>query len=77
MRHSRRNIPDAISPQNPLNKTDITNDRIQDHLEEKTSMEEILSPDEEEKKKQDEILNRQNDHRSADDDLRRDKETGL
>jgi hypothetical protein len=42
MKHSRRNIPDPISPQNPVNKTDITPDRIQDHLEEKTSVEDIF-----------------------------------
>lgn len=47
MRHSKRNIPDAVSPQNPLNKTDITPDRVQEHLKEKTSMEEILKPDDE------------------------------
>jgi hypothetical protein len=42
MKHSRRNIPDPISPQNPVNKTDITPDRIQDHLDEKTSVEDIF-----------------------------------
>jgi hypothetical protein len=42
MRHSRRNIPDPISPQNPVNRTDITPDRIQEHLEEKTSVEDIF-----------------------------------
>jgi hypothetical protein len=53
MRNSRRNIPDPVSPQNPLNKTDITPDRIQDHLEDKTPVEDILrEPD----KKKDEPL---------------------
>ena len=47
MKHSRRNIPDPVSPQNPLNQTDITPDRIQDHLEEKTSVEEIFSDENE------------------------------
>jgi hypothetical protein len=42
MKHSRRNIPDPVSPQNPVNKTDITPDRIQDHLEDKTSVEDIF-----------------------------------
>lgn len=45
MKYSKRNIPDPISPQNPLNKTAITNDRIQEHLEEKTSVEDILKED--------------------------------
>lgn len=40
--NSRRNTPDAISPQNPLNKTDITSTRIQDELVEKISVEETL-----------------------------------
>jgi hypothetical protein len=42
MRHSRRNITDPISPQNPVNKTDITNDRIQNELEDKTPVEDIF-----------------------------------
>jgi hypothetical protein len=46
MRNSRRNIPDPISPQNPLHQTDRTPDRIQDHLEDKVPMEEILKTDE-------------------------------
>lgn len=55
MRTSRRNIPDPVSPQNPLNKTDITPDRIQDHLEDKTPVEDILrEPDKRMKKDPDE-----------------------
>ena len=48
MKNSRRNIPDPISPQNPLHQTDRTPDRIQEHLEEKVSMEEILSTNDKE-----------------------------
>ncbi len=55
MRNSRRNIPDPISPQNPLNKTDITPDRIQDELEDKIPMEDILK--EPDKKKDDTLAN--------------------
>jgi hypothetical protein len=46
MKNSRRNIPDPISPQNPVIKKDIIEeDRVQNHLEEKTSVEDTLSPD--------------------------------
>ena len=63
MRTSRRNIPDPVSPQNPLNKTDITPDRIQDHLEDKTPMEDILrEPDKKnEERLPDERLKKQSD----------------
>lgn len=58
MKHSRRNIPDPISPQNPVNKTDITNDRIQNHLEEKTSMEDIFIDENELANQQSDIENK-------------------
>jgi len=58
MRNSRRNIPDAVSPQNPLNKTDITPDRVQEHLEEKTSMEEILNSEDEAKETNEQKMER-------------------
>lgn len=74
MRNSRRNIPDAVSPQNPLNKTDITPDRIQDHLEEKTSMEEILrEPD----KRKDETLSDERLRKQSDVDRSVEDEAGL
>jgi hypothetical protein len=44
MKRTRRNIPDPISPQNPaIQKDVIDNDRIQNELEEKISVEEILN----------------------------------
>ena len=45
MRNTRRNIADPISPQNPVIKKDVfeDEDRIQDHLEDKVSNEEIYS----------------------------------
>lgn len=58
MRNSRRNIPDAVGPQNPLNKTDITPDRVQEHLEEKTSMEEILNSEDEAKETNEQKMER-------------------
>jgi hypothetical protein len=49
MRNSRRNIADPISPQNPVIKKDvIENDRTQDQLEDKISVEDILENDEDE-----------------------------
>jgi hypothetical protein len=46
MKTTRRNIADPVSPQNPVIQKDvIDNDRIQNELEEQTSMEEILSKD--------------------------------
>jgi hypothetical protein len=45
MRNSKRNIPDEFSPQNPLNKTDITPDSIQGHLEDKIPVEDIVKPE--------------------------------
>ena len=52
MRNSRRNIPDPISPENPVIKKDvIENNRIQDELEEKTSVEEIFNPNDKTKKR--------------------------
>jgi hypothetical protein len=52
MRNSRRNIPDPISPQNPVIKKDVNHgeNRVQDHLEEKTSVEEIYSDSEKERR---------------------------
>lgn len=74
MRNSRRNIPDPVSPQNPLNKTDITPDRIQDHLEEKTPMEDILNePDQ----KKDEILSDERLRKQTDVDRNRQDDAGL
>jgi hypothetical protein len=54
MRTTRRNIPDPISPQNPVIQKDIIdNDRIQNELEDKTSVEDILSePDKKSEKDQ-------------------------
>lgn len=45
MRTTRRNIPDAISPQNPVIRKDINegDDRVQDELQDKTSVEEIYN----------------------------------
>jgi len=43
MKKSKRNIPDPISPQHVVNPTDNVDQRTQDHLEEKTSIEEIYS----------------------------------
>jgi hypothetical protein len=63
MRRSRRNIPDEFSPQNPLNKTDITPDRIQDELEDKIPVEDVIKEVNEPKKDDDlttdEILRRE------------------
>jgi len=51
MRNTRRNIPDPISPENPVIKKDvIETDRVQDHLEEQTSVEEIFDPNDKQKK---------------------------
>ena len=47
-----------MSPQNPLNKTDITPDRVQEHLEEKTSMEEILNSEDEAKETNEQKMER-------------------
>lgn len=47
MKHPKRNIADPISPQNPVNKTDITSDRVQNHLDEKTSVEDIFKDENE------------------------------
>ena len=41
MKKSRRNIPDAFSPQKVVHPTDIPQDRIQEHLEDKTPIEDI------------------------------------
>jgi hypothetical protein len=52
MRTTRRNIPDPISPQNPPIQKDVADtNRIQNELEEQTSMEEILSTDDKKIKK--------------------------
>ena len=52
MRKSRRNIPDPISPQNPVIKKDvIETDRVQDHLAERVAPEEIFDPNDKTKKK--------------------------
>ena len=64
--HSRRNIQDPISPQNPLNKTDITPDRIQDHLEEKTSVEDIFRDENDLTELTDEELRIKNQRRADD-----------
>ena len=51
MRKSRRNIPDPISPQNPVIQKDVMDtNRVQDELEEKIPVEEILSKDIDQKK---------------------------
>jgi hypothetical protein len=41
MKNSKRNIPDPFSPQRVVNPTDNTDQRTQDHMEEKTSIEDI------------------------------------
>jgi hypothetical protein len=74
MRNSRRNIPDEFSPQNPLNKTDITPDRIQDHLEDKIPVEDIVKSDED--ITTDEMLRRERLRRQSDLD-RQAEEPGL
>jgi hypothetical protein len=52
MRTTRRNIPDPVSPQNPVIQKDVIDtNRIQDELEEKTSVEEILSTDDNDTKR--------------------------
>jgi hypothetical protein len=46
MRTTRRNIPDPISPQNPVIQKDvIDSNRIQNELEEQTSVEDIYTDD--------------------------------
>jgi hypothetical protein len=55
MRNSRRNIPDPISPENPVIKKDvIETNRVQDHLAEKVAPEEIFDPNVETKNKRNE-----------------------
>ncbi len=45
MRNSRRNIPDPVSPQNPVIAKDVIDqDRVQNHLKEKTSVEDTVAP---------------------------------
>jgi hypothetical protein len=44
MRRTRRNIPDAFSPESPVLKREIAEDRIQDELEDNTPVEEIVKP---------------------------------
>ena len=41
MKNKKRNIEDPFSPQRVINPTDITDQRTQEHLQEKTSIEEI------------------------------------
>jgi hypothetical protein len=41
MKNKKRNIDDAFSPQRAVNPTNITDERTQEHLEEKTSVEDI------------------------------------
>jgi hypothetical protein len=43
--NSKRNIADPISPQNPAIQKDVGDDRIQDELTDKTSVEEIYRPE--------------------------------
>jgi hypothetical protein len=74
MRNSKRNIPDEFSPQNPLNKTDITPDRIQDHLEDKIPVEDIVKPEDD--LITDEILRRERLRKQSDLD-RQAEEPGL
>ncbi|HYC84017.1 MAG TPA: hypothetical protein VEB86_02300 [Chryseosolibacter sp.] len=78
MKNSKRNIPDPVSPQNPLNKTDITHDRIQEHLEDKTSVEDIFRDENELTKHSAQRLHRsQKANRSLPDDTSPADEAGV
>lgn len=75
MRNTRRNIPDPISPQNPVIRKDISegDNRLQDELEDKTSVEEIYSETDENKKN----LKKQNKSFENDSDVTITDESGL
>ena len=66
MRNSRRNIPDPVSPQNPVIKKDINHgeNRTQDHLQDNTSIEEIYSDVNGDRAKEQGKLNQSEDHSS-------------
>jgi hypothetical protein len=76
MRNKRRNIPDPISPQNPLHQTDRTDDRIQEHLEDKTHVEDIFR-DETDLIKDQERLNQKRYNTNASKTIDPDENTGL
>jgi hypothetical protein len=78
MKHSKRNIPGRISPQNPVNKTDITHERIQDHLEDKTSIEDIFRDENELTKHNEQQLNKsQIARRKTSDEISPEDEAGI
>jgi hypothetical protein len=74
MKNRRRNIPDPISPQNPVHQTNRTEDRVRDHLQDSASLEEDLFRDETALIKDDEEK-KQNNLRRKPGDL--DEESGL
>jgi|GEM_PF-5422363 len=77
MKNSRRNRPDPISPQNPVHKTDITHDRIQDHLEEKTSVEDIFRDENELTKHTEKELHRSQRANRKPDEISPEDEAGI
>lgn len=78
MKRTRRNIQDPIGPQNPVHKTDITPDRMQEHLQERTSVEDIYSNDETERVPGEENNETERTRMPLnDEELRKKKESGI